>query len=221
MVKRTDQLSGPGWSARTARGVVWVVFGASIIAGVAILVLGLLSLIDSLTRGRIVLTLTVDGALPAAAAAGSARIVEGAYESATVVLENLSAGTAAVATVAAVIGVLTQAAVAGAIALLAWRLLRAGMFSRSLSLGVAAAGAVLLIGGILAVGLYGFASWMAVEELNDPGAGLDGFWPIMAAVDLSPLGLGFMLLLVGLAFEAGEKLQRDNSRLQRDTEGLV
>lgn len=221
MLERTDQLSGAGWSARTTRGSVWVIFVASALAGVVIVVLGTLSIVDSLTSGRVALILTTSGRLPGEADAGSARIVEGAYESATVVLENLSGGTVAVATSAAVIGLLRQAAVCGAIALLAWWLLRPSTFSRSLSLGIALAGGVLLIGGILSVGLGGFASWMAAGELNDPAAGLDGFWPVSASLNLAPLMLGFVLLLVGLALEAGEKLQDDNSRLQRDTAGLV
>ena len=221
MVKRTDQQSGPRSNARTARVMVWPIFGASVLAGVAIVVVGTLSVIDSLVSGRIALLLSAAGQLPAEADAGPARIVEGGYESATVVLENLSGGAVAVAVAAAVIGMLTQAAVAGAIALLAWRLLRPGTFSRSLSLGVAFVGGELLIGGILAVGLGGFASVMAAEELNADGAGLDGFWPVAASLDLGPLVLGFVLMLVGLAFEAGEKLQEDNTRLRRDTDGLV
>lgn len=221
MIKRTEQLSGPGWSARTARAIVWLIFAASALGGIAILVFGTLSTIGALVSGRLAMTLTVAGHLPDEADAGTARIVLGSYESATLVLENLSGGTVAVATIAAVVGMLTQAAVAGAIALLAWRLVRPGTFTRSLSLGVALAGGVILIGGIISVGLGAFASWMAAGELNAPGSGLEGFWPIMASVDPGSLGIGFVLLLVGLAFETGEKLQEDNARLNHETEGLV
>ena len=41
-----------------------------------------------------------------------------------------------------------------------------------------------------------------------------GLWPLAGRFDLTFLGVGLVLLLVGLAFEYGE-------RLQRDTEGLV
>jgi len=42
----------------------------------------------------------------------------------------------------------------------------------------------------------------------------DGFWPIQAAVDGGPIWIGVVMMLIGLAFEYGE-------RLQRDTAGLV
>ena len=57
------------------------------------------------------------------------------------------------------------------------------------------------------------ASWMAADQLNGNSTG-DGFWPMIGTVDGAPFGIGICLLLVGLAFEYGE-------RLQRDTEGLV
>jgi hypothetical protein len=56
------------------------------------------------------------------------------------------------------------------------------------------------------------ATGLAANDLN--GDSIDGFWPVAGRFDPSFLGPAFALLLVGLAFEFGE-------RLQRETEGLV
>ena len=68
-------------------------------------------------------------------------------------------------------------------------------------------------GGLVSGGVGMLASWMATDQLNGRSTG-GGFWPIIGAVDGAPLVIGLIILLVGLAFEFGE-------RLQRDTEGLV
>lgn len=54
---------------------------------------------------------------------------------------------------------------------------------------------------------------MGADQLNDSST-VQGFWPLIGSMDGTPLGIGVGLLLVGLAFEYGEGLQRD-------TEGLV
>ena len=53
---------------------------------------------------------------------------------------------------------------------------------------------------------------MAPSELD--GAGRDGIWPVTGSIDFTFVSFGVVLMLVGLAFEYGE-------RLQLDTEGLV
>ena len=72
----------------------------------------------------------------------------------------------------------------------------------------------MLIGGLLSAGLAVFSSWLIAEQLNAASDGLDGFWPISAAVDPTFIVLGIGLMFVGLAFDYAE-------RLQRDTAGLV
>ena len=113
---------------------------------------------------------------------------------------------------AALVGVLTRVAIATLIALLSWRLLRGAVFARSLSFVAVIAGGALLIGGALTQGLGSLADAMAAADLNGPGG--RGFGPLAGRLDFTTIVTGLILLLVGLAFEYGE-------RLQRDTEGLV
>jgi len=212
-MSQTDQLAGKGPMVAMSRVTVLIFLALAIAAGLFALIFGLGGVVASLTSGTTPLTLSLDHALPAAADRGSASIVSGGYDSASVVVSGLDSGTVALATIARIAGVLTQAAIAASIALLAWRLLRGRAFRRSLSLIVAISGAILLIGGLLSSGLGVLAAWMTADQLNGSRT-LEGFWPIIGTVDGTPLGIGVCLLLVGLAFEYGE-------RLQRDTEGLV
>ena len=212
------QRTPPQAVAASSRAIVWVVFVASVLGGLVTLGLGTASIVTSAAAGRITLALTTLGTLPAEADAGTARLVTGQYESAQVTVENLTPGTLATSLSGQAIGVLTQVAVAAALAVLCWSLLRPTPFRRSLSGVVVSAGAVVLIGGVLQLGLSTLSSWMVADQLNGsdtgPGTVDPGFWPMMASVDATFLGVGLALLLAGLAFEYGE-------RLQRDTAGLV
>ena len=210
---QTDQLAGKGAVVAVGRIVVWAFFVFACVAGLFTLVFGIAGAITSLAADSTPLTLALDHPLPAAADRGSATIVSGGYDSASILVSGLDPGTVVLATVARIAGILTQAAIAASVALLAWRLLRGHTFRRSLSLTITFTGALLLIGGLLSGGVGMLASWMAADQLNGNSTG-DGFWPMIGTVDGAPLGLGICLLLVGLAFEYGE-------RLQRDTEGLV
>lgn len=212
-MSQTDQLAGPGWIVAAARVVVWAFLVLALVAGLFTLVFGLGAVATSLAAGTTPLTLVLDHPLPAGTDRGPATLVSGTYDSASVVVSGLSSGTVVLATIAHVAGVLAQAAIAASVALLAWRLLRGRAFRRSLSLTVTLTGALLLVGGLVSDGLSVLAAWMTADQLNG-SATLDGFWPILGMVDGTPLGIAICLLLVGLAFEYGE-------RLQRDTEGLV
>ena len=204
--------------AAASRVVVWIVLAASTLSGLIALGLGTASIVTSAAAGRITLALTTLGPLPAEADAGTGRLVTGQYESAQVTVENLTPGTLTTFLSGQAIGVLTQVSLAVALAVLCWALLRPAPFRRSLSGVVVTAGAVVLIGGILQLGLSTLSSWMVADQLNGsdtgPGTGDPGFWPLMADVNATFLGVGVALLLAGLAFEYGE-------RLQRDTAGLV
>jgi hypothetical protein len=212
-MSQTDQLAGTGAVVAMGRIVVWVFFVLALVAGLFTLVFGLAGVITSLAAGTTPLTLALEHGLPAAADRGSAAIVSGGYDSASIVVSGLDSGTVVLATVARIAGILTQAAITASVALLAWRLLRGRAFRRSLSLTITFTGALLLIGGLVSGGVGLLASWMAADQLNGRGT-IEGFWPIIGTVDGTPLGIGVCLMLVGLAFEYGE-------RLQRETEGLV
>ena len=212
-MSQTDQLAGKGAVVVVGRIVVWAFFVFACVAGLFTLVFGLTGAITSLATGSTPLTLALDHSLPAAADRGSAAIVGGGYDSASILVSDLDAGTVVLATVARIAGILTQAAIAASVAVLAWRLLRGRTFRRSLSLTITFMGALLVIGGLVSGGVGVLASWMAADQLNGNSTG-GGFWPMVGTVDGTPLGIGVCLLLVGLAFEYGE-------RLQHDTEGLV
>ena len=212
-MSQTDQLAGKGAVVVVGRIVVWAFFVFACVAGLFTLVFGLTGAITSLATGSTPLTLALDHSLPATADRGSATIVGGGYDSASILVSDLDAGTVVLATVARIAGILTQAAIAASVAVLAWRLLRGRTFRRSLSLTITFMGALLVIGGLVSGGVGVLASWMAADQLNGNSTG-GGFWPMVGTVDGTPLGIGVCLLLVGLALEYGE-------RLQRDTEGLV
>lgn len=210
----TNELRAPGRVATLSRGIVWAIFGVAVLVLGGTLALSIWGIVDSLGSGTIALTLSTAQSLPAEADQGPAALLSGQFDSASVVVGGLDAGTFAIALVSKVALALTQLAIAASVALLSWSLVKARPFRRSLSVTVTLSGAIVLIGGILAAGLGVLASWMVADQLNDPDAGLDGFWPILAGVDPTFIAIGVALLLAGLAFEYGDKLQRD-------TEGLV
>ncbi|MET4703651.1 hypothetical protein [Frigoribacterium sp. UYMn621] len=212
-MSQVDQLAGKGPLVAVSRATVWVFLALAVAAGLLCLVLGTVGVVTSLVNGTTPLTMALDLPLPTATNEGSATVVSGSYDSASIVVSGLAPGTVALATVARVASVLTQLAISASIAFIAWRLLRGRAFRRSLSLTVAFAGAILLIGGLLSGGLGLLGAWMAADQLVG-GVSIGSPWPIIGTVDGTPLGIGVCLLLVGLAFEYGE-------RLQRDTEGLV
>lgn len=213
MSSETD-IRGTSLAARTTRAIVWVVFGASLLAMVGMLAFGATSIAGSALEGSITTQLTTTQQLPPSADAGTATLVDGAFETATVTVTDVSTATLVVDTIASSAGLLTQLAVAAALALLCWSLVNNRPFRRRLSLTVTLAGGTVLIGGLLSAGLAVFSSWLIAEQLNAASDGLDGFWPISAAVDPTFIVLGIGLMFVGLAFDYAE-------RLQRDTAGLV
>jgi hypothetical protein len=191
-MSQTSQLAARGAVAAASRAVVWVFFALALAAGLFSLAFGTAGVITSLVEGTTPLTMPLDQPLRADPASSSAAIVSGSDDSASIVVSGLDSGMVLLATIARVAGILTQVAVAAVIALTAWRLLRGRAFRRSLTLTVAFSGAILLVDGV----------------------SIGGPWPMIGSVDGTPIGIGVCLLLVGLAFEYGE-------RPQSDTEGLV
>lgn len=122
-----------------------------------------------LAEGTTTTGLVASGALPAAADRGDATLESGSYETATVEVSDLSAGTGALVELARAATVLTGTAVAVSIAVLCWSLLRQRTFGPALSCTVTVGGAVVLITGILGIGLGTLGSWMVADELNGGG----------------------------------------------------
>ena len=213
-MSQTNQLAGRGFTARTTRIVVWLGLAAAVVVGGITLVGGVTEIVSALVDNRTALTLIAGQPLPAAAEASSSgsRIIEGSFETAQVIVTELPFGISVLAAAAALADVLTRVAIATLIALLSWRLLRGAVFARSLSIVAAIAGSALLIGGIFTQGFGSLAAAMAAADLN--GSGGRGFWPIAGRLDFTTIVTGLILMLVGLAFDYGE-------RLQRDTDGLV
>lgn len=102
-----------------------------------------------------------------------------------------------------------------AVLLLGVRLLRGVPFTAGLTRSVGIAGAVLLVGSSLSQ----FFDWMSRQEMLATATGVlgpNGWIAPSSAIelDLVPLASGAVLLIIALAFSAGE-------RLQQDTKGLV
>jgi len=202
-------LTDRGSTATLTRGIIWAVFGIAVLAGLAALASGIGSLLSTLASGQVATQLTVDRDLPDAASAGTATLVAGSYETARVLVTDLTPAAVTVSVIALAIGLLGQVAIAASFALICWSVVRSAPFRRSLSLTVTLSGAVVLLAGLLSAALGVFASWLIAEQLN----GSSDWWPIAASTDPGFLLFGFGLMFVGLAFDHGVKLQRDTAGL--------
>ena len=176
-------------------------------------VIGTVGMVGELTSGSRSLTLFVSQPLPDAADAGTATLDSGSYATADVTVSHLTPASAALLTVGSVIGFVTQLLVAASFVYLAWRLLRREPFLKSLTWTFLAAGATLLFGTLIGQGAHGFGSWLVAAELGSTPAA-DSFWPLAMSFDAAPIGLAFVLMLVGCAFEYAQKLTDE-------TRGLV
>ena len=207
----TSQIAGPRVLVGFTRIVLWVFFVAAILVGVATLVGSTVEMATGLSSGHIPLTLVAEKALPPAATNCAGCTLTGTFSSAEVSVGGLSGEVVGFALAAGIATGLTDIALSALVAILAWRLLRRGFFRRTLSNTVSAAGAVLTIGGMISQGGVALAGGLAASEIN--GHGHD-YWPLAGTFDPTLVVFGIVLLLVGLAFEYG-------ARLQKETEGLV
>jgi hypothetical protein len=207
----TSLIAGPRPLVAVARVILWVFFVLAVLVGLACLIGGALAIWQHLASGYTQLTLVADKPLPKNLHPAALYYVDGEYPTATMQARGLSAGVVALVTIAAAATVVVQVALSGLVALLAWRLLRGGVFRRSISRAVSAAGLILAVGGVISQAGVALASAAAASELNGGGR---GFWPLAGQFDPTLVVVGFVLLLVGLAFEYG-------TRLQKETDGLV
>jgi hypothetical protein len=207
----TTLIVGPRPIVAVARIILWSFFGIALIAGIYSLISGGITIGQHLASGYTQLTLVADKPLPPQLHPARLSLLNGQYDTASVSARGMSATVVTLVTAAAIATVLVQVSISALVALLAWRLLRGGLFRRSISRAVSAAGLILAIGGVISQAGVALAGGAAAKELNGGGA---GFWPLAGRFDPTLPIFGIVLLLVGLAFEYG-------ARLQKDTEGLV
>jgi hypothetical protein len=193
-----------------ARVIIWVLFVVAILVGFACLIGGGITIAQQLASGYTQLTLVADKPLPSNLHPAALYYINGEYATATMQARGLSAGVVALVTIGASATVPVQVALGGLVALLAWRLLRGDLFRRSIARAVSVSGLILAVGGIVSQTGIALASGRAAE-LNGGGR---GFWPPAGSFDPTLPVVGVVLLLVGLAFEYG-------TRLQNETDGPV
>ncbi|OUE18985.1 hypothetical protein BFL36_13155 [Clavibacter michiganensis] len=206
--------AGSGLAAQSTRLVLRVAFVVAVLVMLAVAVSAVLVAVETIRTGVVRTSLEMRGDLPARADAGSADLRSGAYRTADVAVGELSGGIVAMHVVRIALDASVGLALAGSVAILARRLLRPDPLARRVSLVVTLAGGTVMIAALLSLAVGTGVAWLVGGELNDPLDGLEGFWPVVAEVDLSTIALGFALMIVGLVVEHGE-------RLQRDTRGLV
>ena len=201
---------GKPWEILTVRLTLWILLFGAVAFGVIILIFGISNLVSQLTSGHTTLTLVANKSLPAGSP-GTIRILEGSYATANVTVVGASASIVVFAMIAAIARMLIAVALCGLLASLAWRLLHGGVFRKSLTVAMTAAGAVLLIGGMVAQLGETVASGNAALELNQSAH--NNFWPLAGILDLNYVGVGLVLLVTGIAFEYGQRIQRDSDGL--------
>ena len=197
---------------RLGRVLTWMVLVGAVVFGALSVGIGTFSLIDQLIRDRFSVTLLVDAPLPAAASAGTAHLVDGAFNTAQVTVSGLSSLPRFLLTLEGATALATGLLVSVTIGYFCWSVLRRRPFSRPVFWLVALVGYALILGTVLGQGFGGLGRMIAAGELN--GVVPDGFWPLAVLVDLAPAGTGLVLLVAAAAISLGQ-------RLQRETDGLV
>lgn len=200
------------WERRSARGLTWTVLVGAVGWGLLATVAGIVTVLAQLVQDRFDLTLLADTPVPDAASGGTARLVDGSFDTAEVTVTGLSALPRFLLTLEGATAVATTLLVSATVAYFCWGVLRRRPFSRPVFALVALVGYALLLGTILGQGFGGLGRMIAAGELN--GAGADGFWPLATVVDLGPAGTGLVLLVAAGAISIGQ-------RMQRDTDGLI
>lgn len=207
----TVQIAGSRVLVGFTRFLLWLFFTFAIAIGVATAVGNTVEIATSLSSGHLPLTLVADKALPTAATQCVGCHLTGTFANADVTVSGLSGQVITFVLIAAISNALTELALCVLVAVLTWRLLRRGFFRKAVANTVSAGGGVLIIGGMLSQSGVAIAGGMAASQINGDG---HGYWPLAGTFDPTIMVFGFVLLLVGLAFEYG-------ARLQKDAEGLV
>lgn len=137
------------------------------------------------------------------------------YSEAEVTFDALSAGARWMLLAEGALPALATVGVCAAAWWLGVSLIRARPFRKTMSATVGVAACLVAAGGLFGQVFGAIARAMIVDRLaaSDPGV-YDSFAAFSMNLDLAPLGWGFALALIAMAFTWG-------ARLQKDTEGLV
>ncbi|MDA4895125.1 hypothetical protein PFZ55_50525 [Streptomyces sp. MS2A] len=203
--------------ARLSRGdavALGVIATAAVSVGIASIAAIAVRAAD-LFSAQVSVPMPVHDAESVAALADAPGIASSQYASAVVTFTDLAAGARWLLLLE---GALPALATAGVCAVAWWlgvSLIRSRPFRTSMSWTLGIAAVLVLAGGILGQAAGAFGRAVAVDALAsvDPSVH-DVLWPLLAEIDLAPVGWGFALALVASAFSLG-------TRLQKDTEGLV
>ncbi|MFC4222573.1 hypothetical protein [Lysinibacter cavernae] len=196
---------------RANKALVWVVFVGAIVSAFATLAMATVAIVRQLTTGEYDVSLNAE--TPAPASFGSATINEGTLSAAQLTVSDLTPGASALLIGGQVAFLLTALSIAVAVAVLCWGNLKGKPFTRGASRSFALLGAALLIGSLLSQALTGFGGWLVAEQLNGVGES-NQYWPLSLNISALPIVAGFVVMVIALSFEVGE-------RMQRDTDGLV
>ncbi|MHA6693381.1 hypothetical protein [Homoserinimonas sp. A520] len=197
-------------SSQSDRIALWLVLLAALAYSVATLIFGMAHGAQvAFAPGETPVGLLASAPVPTDLD-GEATIVSGSFTDASLTVSGLSTFARVMLSIGVAVGLVASLAVSLAIAYFCWSLLRARPFRRSLTVAAIIAGTALSVGGLLGQAAIGFGTMQAALDVDPAGAVFEaGFW-----FDPAPLLGGFAILALGIAFQLGE-------RLQRDTEGLV
>lgn len=196
---------------RTGPATAIVIIGTAALAalwGVVVLTIGVFGTVNFIASENLTLPQPVKVPIASSATDATARLVEGTFTSADIVVSGASGAVRALLVSSVALDAIMHLVVAAAIVALCVGLMRGRPFRPSLRRMLMAAALALVIGGLGSSALLGFANMELAHELE-----LEGF-PMVADVSFTAALIGVVLALVVAAFELGE-------RLQRDTDGLV
>jgi hypothetical protein len=195
-----------------ARILTWLVLIGAIAWGLLATIFGVVRLVGQLLRDRFTVTLLAEAPLPDAASTGTARLIDGAFDTAEVTVAGLSTMAKFLLSLQLSTAMATTVLIAATVGYFCWSVLRRRPFTKPVFWLVALVGYALIIGTILDQGFGGLGGMIAAGELSsDPAA---GFWPMATLVDLGPAATGLVLLVAAAAIHLGQ-------RLQRDADGLI
>lgn len=190
---------------------LWLFTGVTAFFGVAILVAAVPAIIE-LFGEEVPVSLWASQNVTPDAASGTARIVSGEFDRASLSVAGIESWPRIALAVSLALTSLCSAAIAATVVALCLGILSGRPFVRSVTWVLTTASLVLIAGSVLGALFDTMAMFSIVEALNpDP---FDTVFPFQSEYDFTALLIGLVFGAVATAFQLGQKMQRD-------TEGLV